>query len=200
MTALATGAFCCRCVGGVVLLMREGGRRACLSHTNSFTPCARAHSLSPHWNRIDGGGETAFVCERVCTSPRLLRRMGGLSKVRGGRGCRRAGYRPGSMRDRAADDRQLTWMGIESVGKGDAGGSRPSKNLLLRARCWRRPTATLSLSVRLSPCSRHTPTPTWTGPHPQHMRHRLRHLLRRRVRGSLPARRVRQPAPGPRLE
>jgi hypothetical protein len=31
--------------------------------------------------RIDGGAEPAFVCERVCTSPRLLRRMGGLSKV-----------------------------------------------------------------------------------------------------------------------
>jgi hypothetical protein len=30
---------------------------------------------------IDGGAES-FVCERVCTSPRLLRRMGGLSKVR----------------------------------------------------------------------------------------------------------------------
>lgn len=34
----------------------------------------------PNHHSIDGGADPAFVCERVCTSPRLLRRMGGLSK------------------------------------------------------------------------------------------------------------------------
>lgn len=33
--------------------------------------------------RADEGTEPSFVCERVCTSDRLMRRMGGLSKVRG---------------------------------------------------------------------------------------------------------------------
>ncbi len=32
--------------------------------------------------RLDEGTDSSFVCERVCTSDRLLRRMGDLSKVR----------------------------------------------------------------------------------------------------------------------
>lgn len=35
-----------------------------------------------HRNRRSAGDEDLFVCERVCTSDRLLRRMGGLAKVR----------------------------------------------------------------------------------------------------------------------
>ena len=31
--------------------------------------------------RLDDGTEPSFSCERVCTSDRLMRRMGGLSKV-----------------------------------------------------------------------------------------------------------------------
>ena len=30
---------------------------------------------------MDEGSEPSFVCERVCTSERLMRRMGGLAKV-----------------------------------------------------------------------------------------------------------------------
>lgn len=32
------------------------------------------------WRRIDGGTDPNFICERVCTSNRLMRRMGGLAK------------------------------------------------------------------------------------------------------------------------
>jgi hypothetical protein len=30
---------------------------------------------------LDDGADPSFVCERVCTSDRLMRRMGGLAKV-----------------------------------------------------------------------------------------------------------------------
>jgi hypothetical protein len=35
--------------------------------------------------RVDDTADQIFVCERVCTSDRLMRRMGGLAKVRAGR-------------------------------------------------------------------------------------------------------------------
>ena len=39
---------------------------------------ARLTPISPSTRRTeDGPGDPSFVCERVCTSDRLLRRMGG---------------------------------------------------------------------------------------------------------------------------
>lgn len=52
---------------------REGGRNAQPTHAFSPTP------LHPH-RPGDDSATLTFVCERVCTSKRLLRRMGGLAK------------------------------------------------------------------------------------------------------------------------
>jgi hypothetical protein len=42
------------------------------------------HGLLFVWRRLeDAGADPSFVCERVCTSQRLMRRMGSLAKVRG---------------------------------------------------------------------------------------------------------------------
>lgn len=38
--------------------------------------------MNVYFYRLDDGTEPTFVCERVCTSDRLMRRMGGLAKVR----------------------------------------------------------------------------------------------------------------------
>lgn len=41
--------------------------------------------------RDDDGAEPSFVCERVCTSDRMLRRLGSLAKARRGPGVRPSG-------------------------------------------------------------------------------------------------------------
>ena len=58
-----------------------------VSNTRSYMPPPRLiHVLPLLWSHAcrldDASADPVFVCERVCTSPRLMRRMGGLAKVR----------------------------------------------------------------------------------------------------------------------
>ena len=123
--------------------------------------------------RRDGDGDgTAFACERVCSSDRLIKRLGYLSKVGAGRardaryflGLASAPRRPSRAPPRlpeplerplARRDRHLTYPS-------DSAPSRPP----------------------------HVSPPLNAGPDPEHVRDGVRLLRHRRVHGGVPAQRV----------
>lgn len=46
----------------------------------SLQPRLKINTINNNTSPVDDPSDPSFVCERVCASPRLLRRMGGLSR------------------------------------------------------------------------------------------------------------------------